>query len=311
MNAQQPAEGGPVNHAMLYIEDDDNNISLVEALLRRRPHIELQVAMNGRDGVQAAIDNRPDLILLDNRLPDATGSEILRKLTSTSATAAIPVVVLSSDVDELIDQLLANGAAEAVPKPFDIHLFMAMIDRYFPATGTLASGRRLLLAPPAPPAEHLAVLHVRGPRLVDRVGVVDRRALRRLQPPGLFPVQVAADIADRDRRDLVGLDEPQVAGPGNDPHVPGGALVALPQFVLDVPVHPAAVADPHHDALEHVDLRHLEHVLKHTELLAVPGHHRNPERNTAVGNNELVLVHLTSRSSGPKASPPKLAAPRQ
>jgi CheY-like chemotaxis protein len=301
MSAQ---EGGPMNHAVLYIEDDDNNISLVEALLRRRPHIELQVAMNGRDGVQAAIDNQPGLILLDNRLPDATGSEILQELGSTSATAAIPVVVLSSDPDELIDQLLANGAAEAVPKPFDIHLFMAMIDRYLPAIGTL------LLASPAPPAEHLTVLHVRGPGLVDRVGVVDRRALRRLQPPDLFPVQIAADIADRDRRDLVGLDEPQVARPGNDPHVPGGALVALPQFVLDVPVHPAAVADPHHDALEYVDLRHLEDVLKHAELFPVPGHHRDPERNTAVGNNELVLVHLTSRSSGHKASPPKLAAPR-
>jgi CheY-like chemotaxis protein len=142
MSAQEPAEGGPVNHAVLYIEDDDNNISLVEALLRRRPHIELQVAMNGRDGVQAAIDNQPGLILLDNRLPDATGSEILQQLGSMSATAAIPVVVLSSDPDELIDQLLANGAAEAVPKPFDIHLFMAMIDRYLPATRTLAGGRQ-------------------------------------------------------------------------------------------------------------------------------------------------------------------------
>jgi CheY-like chemotaxis protein len=121
-----------VNHALLYIEDDDNNISLVKALLRRRPHIELQVAMNGRDGVDAAIDNRPGLILLDNRLPDATGSEILRELTSTSATAAIPVVVFSSDTAEVLDQLLANGAAEAVPKPFDIHQFMAMIDRYLP-----------------------------------------------------------------------------------------------------------------------------------------------------------------------------------
>jgi CheY-like chemotaxis protein len=132
MSAQEPAGGGPVNHAMLYIEDDDNNIALVEALLRRRPHIELQVAANGRDGVQAAIDKQPGLILLDNRLPDATGGEILQELASTSATAAIPVVVLSSDVDELLDQLLANGAAEAVPKPFDIHQFIAIIDRYLP-----------------------------------------------------------------------------------------------------------------------------------------------------------------------------------
>jgi len=132
MSAQEPAKGDPMNHGMLYIEDDDNNISLARALLKRRPQIELQVAMNGRDGIQAAIDKRPALILLDNRLPDATGSEILRELASAPATAAIPVVILSSDADEFINQLIAEGATEAVPKPFDIHEFIAMLDRYFP-----------------------------------------------------------------------------------------------------------------------------------------------------------------------------------
>jgi CheY-like chemotaxis protein len=130
--SQAPAEGDPVNHAMLYIEDNENNIALVKALLRRRPHIELQVAMNGRDGVQAAIDKRPDFILLDNRLPDATGGEILQELAFATGTAGIPVVVLSGDSGEIIDELLANGAAEAVPKPYDIYQFMAMIDRYLP-----------------------------------------------------------------------------------------------------------------------------------------------------------------------------------
>jgi CheY-like chemotaxis protein len=129
---QEAAKGGPVNHTMLYIEDDENNIVLVERLLRRRPRIELHVAMNGRDGVQAAIDKQPGLILLDNRLPDATGGEILRELTSATATAAIPVVVLSGDSGEVIDELLANGAAESVAKPFDIHQFMAIMDRYLP-----------------------------------------------------------------------------------------------------------------------------------------------------------------------------------
>jgi CheY-like chemotaxis protein len=121
-----------MNHALLYIEDDDNNISLVEALLKRRPQIELQVAKNGRDGIQAAIDSQPALILLDNRLPDATGGEILGELASRPATAAIPVVVLSSDTDDVIAQLVADGAIEAVAEPFDIHKFIAMLDRYFP-----------------------------------------------------------------------------------------------------------------------------------------------------------------------------------
>jgi CheY-like chemotaxis protein len=129
---QGPAKQGLVNHARLYIEDDENNIYLVESLMKRRPQIELHVARNGRDGIQAAIDKQPALILLDNRLPDATGSEILQELASATATAAIPVVVLSGDSGEIIKRLLANGAIDSVSKPFDIHQLMAIIDRYLP-----------------------------------------------------------------------------------------------------------------------------------------------------------------------------------
>jgi CheY-like chemotaxis protein len=119
-----------MNHALLYIEDDEQNIALVEAVLRRRPQIELHVAMNGRDGVRTAIDLRPALILLDNRLPDTTGSKILQELAASSATAAIPVVILSGDSDEVIDELLASGAAESVAKPFTVRQFIGIIDRY-------------------------------------------------------------------------------------------------------------------------------------------------------------------------------------
>jgi CheY-like chemotaxis protein len=130
--AQKPAKGDPVDHALLYIEDNEDNIYLVQRLLKRRPRIELHVARNGRDGVQAAIGKRPGLILLDNRLPDATGGEVLRELTSATATASIPVIVLSGDSGDMIDELLAGGAAESVAKPFDIHQLLDIIDRYLP-----------------------------------------------------------------------------------------------------------------------------------------------------------------------------------
>lgn len=42
-----------MNHALRYIEDDENNIVLVQAVLRRRPQVELHLAMKGRDGVRA------------------------------------------------------------------------------------------------------------------------------------------------------------------------------------------------------------------------------------------------------------------
>jgi CheY-like chemotaxis protein len=126
-----PAEASAVNRTMLYIEDHAANLLLVERLLRKfRPQTELHVAMNARDGIKAATDERPALILLDNQLPDATGGEVLRQLASSEATAGIPVVMISGASAGAGDELLATGASEFLPKPFDINQFISMIDRY-------------------------------------------------------------------------------------------------------------------------------------------------------------------------------------
>jgi CheY-like chemotaxis protein len=120
-----------VNRTVLYIEDNPDNICLVERLLKRQPDVELHTAATARDGLRAAIDRQPALILLDNRLPDATGREVLVRLKS--ATAGIPVVIVSGDSDgEVAKELLALGASDFLAKPFDIHQFMAIIDRYLP-----------------------------------------------------------------------------------------------------------------------------------------------------------------------------------
>jgi CheY-like chemotaxis protein len=125
------AKTSPVNHTMLYIEDHAVTRRLVEImLLKFRPQIALRLAANARDGVQAAIDERPGLILLDNRLPDATAGEVLRQLASSEATAGIPVIVISGDSAKTGDELLAIGASEFLPKPFDIDQLVIMIDRY-------------------------------------------------------------------------------------------------------------------------------------------------------------------------------------
>jgi CheY-like chemotaxis protein len=126
---------GPIlpTDTVLYIEDDASNIALVERLLARRPHIRLLLAGSARDGVGTAAAERPALILLDNRLPDATGGDVLRQLASAEGTAGIPVVIMSGDSGwGIVDSLLAGGAAEFLGKPFDIHQFFGVIDRYLP-----------------------------------------------------------------------------------------------------------------------------------------------------------------------------------
>jgi DNA-binding response OmpR family regulator len=120
---------------VLYIEDEQDNILLVKLLLDFRPHITLRVATTGHEGVKVALDEVPDLILLDNRLPDATGSEILRELSKSEVTAAITVIVVSADSGRAIsDELLKLGATEMLTKPYDIKDFLAMVDCHLSRT---------------------------------------------------------------------------------------------------------------------------------------------------------------------------------
>ena len=121
-----------MNGVVLYIDDDEDNIFLVRRLFQRKcPDIQLHTAMTGHDGVRVAIDDQPALILLDNRLPDATGEQVLRNLAAAPATAAIPVVILSGDSHPAtVNELLAAGAADFLGKPFEAHQLLAILGRY-------------------------------------------------------------------------------------------------------------------------------------------------------------------------------------
>jgi CheY-like chemotaxis protein len=121
-----------MNGVVLYIDDDEDNIFLLRRLFQRKcPDIQLHTAMTGHDGVRVAIDDQPTLILLDNRLPDATGEQVLRNLAAAPATAAIPVVILSGDSHPAtVSELLAAGAADFLGKPFEAHQLLAILGRY-------------------------------------------------------------------------------------------------------------------------------------------------------------------------------------
>jgi DNA-binding response OmpR family regulator len=121
----------------LYIEDNASSIRLIETLLSRRPDIELRVARTGREGILAAVDRPPGLIILDNRLPDARGGDVLRMLSLEPAMDDVPVVILSGDSDtQLAMEMLASGAAEYLVKPFELRQFLDLIDRYFPPSSS-------------------------------------------------------------------------------------------------------------------------------------------------------------------------------
>jgi len=120
-----------MSHTVLYIDDSDDNLVLVERILRRRGDVRLRVARTGREGIEAAVGDPPGLILLDNRLPDSSGLQVLRELAVSPATAAVPVVMLSGDSEQaMVKELLAAGASDFLAKPFAVGDLLALIARY-------------------------------------------------------------------------------------------------------------------------------------------------------------------------------------
>ena len=107
--------------SVLYIEDNVANVRLVERIVADRHDLQLITAMQGRLGLELAVEHKPALVLLDLHLPDIGGDEVLRRLRDDPATSAIPVVVVSADATPgQIQRLLAEGARSYLTKPLDV-----------------------------------------------------------------------------------------------------------------------------------------------------------------------------------------------
>lgn len=114
---------------VLYIEDNSANLRLVEEILANYSGVHLLQAMQGSAGLDLAVAERPDWIVLDLHLPDILGEEVLRQLRENSRTRNIPVTVLSADATpNQIRRLEAAGAREYLTKPLDVKRFLALLE---------------------------------------------------------------------------------------------------------------------------------------------------------------------------------------
>ncbi|MGV7222020.1 MAG: response regulator [Nitrospinales bacterium] len=114
---------------ILYIEDMESNLKLVEAILLNRDQIEFITATNGYDGIEKACTEVPDLILLDIHLPGISGLEVFKKLKDIKETKNIPVIALSADaMEENIAIALELGFTSYITKPLKVKEFLTHID---------------------------------------------------------------------------------------------------------------------------------------------------------------------------------------
>jgi two-component system cell cycle response regulator DivK len=117
---------------VLYVEDNEYNLKIVRQLLGRTSY-RLIEAVDGQLGVETALRELPDLILMDIQLPKLSGLDATRMLRADPKTAAIPIIVITSFALSGDDQKAKHAGASAyLAKPYSPRELLQMIRKFVP-----------------------------------------------------------------------------------------------------------------------------------------------------------------------------------
>ncbi len=119
---------GAAPQCVLYIEDNDVNTVLMQAMLARLPGVTLHCEAHPRAGLTWARQNPPDLILLDIQLPDMDGYAVLQELKRDPGTQHIPVIAVSANAMATdLSQAHSAGFFSYVTKPLELRVLMTAV----------------------------------------------------------------------------------------------------------------------------------------------------------------------------------------
>ncbi|MDL1963259.1 MAG: response regulator [Deltaproteobacteria bacterium] len=103
----------------LVIEDNENNMKLITFILEKKGYSTIR-AENGKMGIELALKEKPDFILLDIQLPDMDGLEVLKKLRKSEVDCKIPIIAITSyAMSGDRKRLLQAGCNGYIEKPID------------------------------------------------------------------------------------------------------------------------------------------------------------------------------------------------
>jgi len=116
---------------VLIVEDDRELINLIEIHLK---DIDCEVlkAYNGRDGLNLALTENPDLVILDVSMPMMDGFEVCKAIRAKQSTPVIMLTAKSEEIDRVLG--LEIGADDYITKPFSIREFIARVKAIFRRT---------------------------------------------------------------------------------------------------------------------------------------------------------------------------------
>jgi two-component system cell cycle response regulator DivK len=116
---------------ILQIEDNHANRLLVERVFEKMPEYRLIQANDGESGVGLALDERPDLILVDMGLPDIDGQTVVTLIRQIPELKNTPVVAITAWPEDKAKEIATRyGCDGCITKPIDIRTFPTQIAQF-------------------------------------------------------------------------------------------------------------------------------------------------------------------------------------
>lgn len=104
----------------ILLVDDSNTVLLMERMMLKDQGFDLVTASNGKEGVEKAVRERPDLILMDVVMPQMNGFEACREIKSRIETKHIPVILVTTRSEASNVQVgFESGCSDYVTKPIN------------------------------------------------------------------------------------------------------------------------------------------------------------------------------------------------
>lgn len=113
---------------VLIVEDNELNMRLFSDLLEASGYTTLK-CQDGAKAVGLALEEQPDLIVMDIQLPEVSGLDITRWLKDDERTSAIPVLAVTAFAMRTDEMLVREAGCEAyLSKPIQIRSFLSTVD---------------------------------------------------------------------------------------------------------------------------------------------------------------------------------------
>jgi len=114
------------------VTDDEPITRMLVKLLLEKQNFEVLEAANGRDAVEIAIRERPDLLMIDLNMPEMDGYEAITRVRREMSLAMMPVLVLTSEEGPGVERrVLELGADDYILKPFDPEVLLSRVNAVF------------------------------------------------------------------------------------------------------------------------------------------------------------------------------------